>query len=468
MARHEMWRDELQAWMIARDATGLFNLWQNLRYEGHPSLWYLLLFTLSRFFRNPASMQVLHLVLASTGIFIFLRFARLPRLHKAMYAFGFFPLYQYAIISRCYALGILLAMGYCALTSAGRHSGYLGALALALLANTSAYGWLLAIALGAVLLVPNTLRTPHTLHRLIPIAVLLCGLTISIVTMYPPADQSFGGIGEGLLSWNVPWSWGKASRAVSSIGAIYLSMVVSMPMGLAATVSVLSVICFALAFSRQRTALTVYLISLVSMVAFKYLIYMGRPWHDGHFLLALIVCWWLYSCLPQRALSQPSLNAASLACNRLLPGVIAVFLALHILSAFFSVVQEWKEPYSGSKDVAQFIMNSELRDSEVLGDADYAVSSFAGYLDRPIYYLASKSWGTFIVWNNKRSEIEGNQDELQQRIRQYTNRGGRSVLVLNYRLAPQVSITLGARHLFTSPPAIFADERFWVYNLPQP
>jgi hypothetical protein len=469
MVHHVMWRDEWHYWMVAREATSLFDLWHNTRTNGHPGLWPLMLFTLSRFSRNPALMQVLHLILAVTGVFIFLGFARLPRIHKVLYTFGFFPFYQYAIISRCYSLGILLVMGYCALVSFERHRGLLGALVLALLANASAYGWLLAFALGAVLLVPEALRAPRTLRRLIPIAILLCGMMISIALMYPSVDTKNAGIREGILSGNVLWSWEKAVEVVSGVGKAYLSRVMKMFWGELLTLSVLCAAFFAFAFARQRAVLTVYLISLISMVVFKYLIYMGFWWHDGHFLIALIACWWLYSSLPQRALSWQPLDSVSRACNWLLPGVIAVFLVLHFILAGFSFLHEWKTPNSGSKAVAQFLTNNELRDSEILGDGDLAVSSVSGYLDRPIYYLISESWGTFCRFNTQRRDMKenSNQEELQRRIHRFATRGNGSVLVLNYELIPPASAALGSRLLYTSPPAIYDDERFWVYDLPR-
>jgi DNA-binding Xre family transcriptional regulator len=37
---HAMWRDELNGWLIARDSPSLTNFWNNIRYEGHPILWY--------------------------------------------------------------------------------------------------------------------------------------------------------------------------------------------------------------------------------------------------------------------------------------------------------------------------------------------------------------------------------------------------------------------------------------------
>jgi predicted secreted protein len=38
LLRHEMWRDELQAWMVADRAHSVPQLFANLRYEGNPVL----------------------------------------------------------------------------------------------------------------------------------------------------------------------------------------------------------------------------------------------------------------------------------------------------------------------------------------------------------------------------------------------------------------------------------------------
>jgi hypothetical protein len=38
LAHHEMWRNELQAWLLARDSDSLAELWRNTRYEEHPLL----------------------------------------------------------------------------------------------------------------------------------------------------------------------------------------------------------------------------------------------------------------------------------------------------------------------------------------------------------------------------------------------------------------------------------------------
>ena len=43
-SRHAMFGDEAQAWLIARDSGNLLELAHHLRYEGHPALWYLLIY----------------------------------------------------------------------------------------------------------------------------------------------------------------------------------------------------------------------------------------------------------------------------------------------------------------------------------------------------------------------------------------------------------------------------------------
>src|SRR4249920_3250537 len=66
---HEMWRDEHQAWLVARDAHSLSQFFQNIRYEGNPGLWHSLLYLITCFSHNPVYMQVLHLMIACGFIF---------------------------------------------------------------------------------------------------------------------------------------------------------------------------------------------------------------------------------------------------------------------------------------------------------------------------------------------------------------------------------------------------------------
>src|SRR6476469_2194572 len=62
--RHAMWRDELQAFMVAAASNTPLDLFAKLKYEGHPGLWHLLLWVVTSFTSDPVWMQILHLAIA--------------------------------------------------------------------------------------------------------------------------------------------------------------------------------------------------------------------------------------------------------------------------------------------------------------------------------------------------------------------------------------------------------------------
>src|SRR4029453_5833206 len=100
-----------------------------------------------RLWRDPAAMQLLHLTLASATVYVVGRWAPFDRLTKAPLVGGFFFAYEYAVVSRAYVLGVLALFALCALYPRWAQRPLAVAVLVALLANSSAYGLLVA---GAV------------------------------------------------------------------------------------------------------------------------------------------------------------------------------------------------------------------------------------------------------------------------------------------------------------------------------
>ena len=105
---HAMWRDEINVWLIARDSASIMELFSNIKYEGHPGLWYICLYLLNQITHNPVIMQIFHLLLATGVIYIFVKLSPFTRLQKVLFCFGYLPFYEYLLISRNYAIGVLL------------------------------------------------------------------------------------------------------------------------------------------------------------------------------------------------------------------------------------------------------------------------------------------------------------------------------------------------------------------------
>lgn len=187
-SQHEMWRDELHSWMLARDNSNLWNVFQATRYEPHFVLWRVLLFGITRFTHNPAALQGLSLLLATGTVWIIARFSPFRRLEKCLLCFGYCFLYEYCIIAQDYTMIVLLMFAFCALYRR-RTKSYLGlSLVLFLLANTLPYGFLIALAFAALLAVdrafnPKTRagQMPGPAHLRNSLLIVLFGFALAIL-----------------------------------------------------------------------------------------------------------------------------------------------------------------------------------------------------------------------------------------------------------------------------------------------
>ena len=112
---HEMWRDEIEIWMLATDSPTLSALMTNISTQPHPPLWYLLTWFLARVTSDLHAMQLLSLAIGTATAYLFASRAPLPLLHRALFCFGYFPLFEYTIISRSYGLDLFFSIAFCAL-----------------------------------------------------------------------------------------------------------------------------------------------------------------------------------------------------------------------------------------------------------------------------------------------------------------------------------------------------------------
>src|SRR5262245_23080088 len=90
MLNHEMWRDEFQAWLVARDSHSLSELVANNKYEGHPLLWYIVLYGLTAITTNPLALQWLNLAFGTAAVYLFCRYSNFSTLQKILFACGYY------------------------------------------------------------------------------------------------------------------------------------------------------------------------------------------------------------------------------------------------------------------------------------------------------------------------------------------------------------------------------------------
>ncbi len=109
LLRHEPWRDEANVWLIAR-ALSPAELFAEIKYQGHPCLWYLLVMPFAKLGLPFRSIGVLSFLVMGAGAGLFLWKAPFNLAVKAACLFSPAFTYFYADIARNYCLIALVLM----------------------------------------------------------------------------------------------------------------------------------------------------------------------------------------------------------------------------------------------------------------------------------------------------------------------------------------------------------------------
>jgi hypothetical protein len=107
---HIPWLDELQALLIAWQSPDLSALLENLRYEGHPPLWYLLLRGVARVLPFEWVLSALSIAMALAIQALILAKAPFARSERLLLVLSEFALIEFGTISRSLALGALMVV----------------------------------------------------------------------------------------------------------------------------------------------------------------------------------------------------------------------------------------------------------------------------------------------------------------------------------------------------------------------
>lgn len=142
---HELWRDEVRALSVAKQAQSWFDLPNLLRNEGHPILWYSLLFIGYKTTGSVLVLPILSLFFAFASAYLLLFKSPFPIWFSCLYLFGFWGLYSYGINCRNYGIAAFLMFWFVHVRRTHKDRVFIQALLLFLAVQTNAYMSVFAI-----------------------------------------------------------------------------------------------------------------------------------------------------------------------------------------------------------------------------------------------------------------------------------------------------------------------------------
>lgn len=455
---HEMWRDEVWLWLVAIESRSLGDLFGELSRSGQGYLFPLLVWTASAFTHSPVALQVVNLAVVTAGAFVFARWAPFPRTVRVLFLLGFLPFYEYAVLSRHYALGALLAWVACAAAGWRRPALWMG-IALGLLCQTTVYGVILAAAIVAGwsfdrLRQGASARATPRRDLLVGGAIAGAGAIAGLVQLAPASGTGFArgwrlfvwapGVFERVLQWTWKGMFPLPEPRLdfwnsNLLEAWPLAMAVAGPLALAGAVALLW---------PRRAAVVTFVVGAAGLGTFAYAKYVGYVRHGGHLWLLLFAALWIGGGIVE----------SERGCRWRYPLLVAL-LVLHAVAALVASTIDLARPFSGGPEAAQLIRKHGLDHLPVIGKNDPSSATVALALGRPLYSPTRRIFTTHPDWGPARRTASD--EELRCSARELAARfGGEVVLAVTRNLPPWPEVELVAR----TRPVIERSERFRIYR----
>ncbi|AQG79447.1 hypothetical protein AWR27_09020 [Spirosoma montaniterrae] len=477
---HEPWRDETHSWLIAQHSSSIADLFWNKRYEGHPGGWYVLLYGLKSLSQSWVAVQVMHGLLAMGSAYLLITRSSFPWVVRVLLLFGYFFVYEYAVIARNYAVGVLLLFGLCALFprryERGVHIGW--CLLLALLWQTNLFALLLGLGMYGLFWLELLIYRQDVWKTNWPYYVggaILAGgsLLLTYIDLLPPDDLSFPMVVHGDRSlfnalatlyslkqallplpdsfhhfWNgdlLDIIGNKTNKTIQ--GAIGLSLLAAMGYAII------------LPLFRSRLALLGWVLICLAIQIVLFSQYRGSLRHHGHQFLALIICLWIQPYLADLRPKPLVLKRNETLAYRLVP----VVLGVHILTTVVALLADWQYPFSMARATAQYIRQSPQRDWFRAGHTYYAVENVAAHLpDFRMYYPTAKQHNGFIMWR-----VNNGLPSLTIATNMTKEVGRKpALLVFSGYLSNDSARYLGLKPIISFKGSIVTDEQFWLFAYP--
>lgn len=400
MLHHVPWGDEVHSWNIAKSSGSFGDLLANSRYEGHPPGWYTILWIISRFTHRVGWIQAVQWTIACTTIFLVLFYSPFLVIIKAMLPFGYYFLFEYAVFSRNYGIGVLLVSALCLIIRQRFTLQYaLYLILLFSLFQIHLIAMMLACGLHVYHLLLQRERQQKKIYLLADALIGLLFLLLALRSIYPPPDSALKVDFQdpthtlaikpfvyaplrGFLPLPAWWKYNfwntqfllDTERMHHVIR--YFQPLISM--------ALIASIFWILWPNRKCLALfgtNLSISCVVSITCFT----LGSARHAGFLFIALFAALWLF-CY------ETSLTAGKLR-------LLIVLLSFQIVAGVFALVQTFRFPFS-RLDRIQTLAGDVPAGSPLVTDY-WTMNAYATFMNKPIYCVDLQKEKSFVMWNSE-------------------------------------------------------------------
>ena len=389
---HESWRDEAQAWLIARDLN-IIDIIKQMQYEGHPALWHLILAPFAKLGLPYVTVKIVSWMISNITVGLILKKAPFNIFIKILLISTMPMLYLYPAIARSYCI-IPLAITLIAIYYKQRHEKPIAyALSILLLANTHivVYGMvgilLLLFYIEELIVNRKTNDKKQKKKIYISLAIILIGLLITTIPIFLSvtinSDVNLGGNTTARLENSI----GKLRYALTAM----ISACFSPNQVIVCLVEIILIMLLLYEIKYHRKNSLIILASVGFCLIIYAFIYYCSEQRAGIFIFFIMfVAWIQWEEKQERKVRNVT------------ESLLVFLLIINITSGINAVVDEINTKYSAANQTAQYIKDNLEEDSIFICMNMPYSSAIIPYINRNAFWSPqTENYFSFVTWDEK-------------------------------------------------------------------
>ena len=453
LINHELWFDEIQAWGRIIEAKSLFDLLAHLPYEGHPPLYYLLLYPLKWISTSVNLLKIFHALQIVLCLWLIHYKSKLNLEAKILILGNYYLLFEYGIFTRPYLLGfcLLFLLVYAHTQGLKR----LKVLVLCLLPMLHAFLFVISACYLLLLFIKKeklkTFILPSIIHLLI------------FFYMLPPNDLKIYGITHSSFGLKrFIWIFNNIARSFFPMFEFKLDFwnthILDNSTLILTLLSFMTLFIIYFTLKKKKILFLWFGLSLGSLFLFSYLKIQGSYRHYGIafiFFLAII-------CSIYDELNERQKNTFSFIL------IVQSFFGLYAFS------MDVMYPFSSAKESAAFLKTSNLinNDTLLIGDTAMATPPLSHFLNQRVLQLRTMEKSYFLDYQKKMEDCLEVVHDFKRNIFQMRclknleliKSNKNIIFITNYELPSAYKKKYRFKLIYKSAQAIYKQEIYWVYK----
>ena len=410
---HESWRDEAQAWLIARDLN-IIDIFRQMKYEGHPVIWYLILVPFAKLGLPYIFVKIVSWLICNIAVWLILKKAPFNTFIKILFIFSMPMIYLYPSISRSYCL-IPLAITLVAIYFGQRHEKPIQyILSILFLANTHVIMYGMVGILLLLFYIEELIQNRKTNSKeqkkkvYISLIVIIVGLILTLIpiliSMTTNTDVSLTSntsIFENTKS-KMENAYGKIMTGCFGENELILKIV---------AIALIILLCYEIRY-HFKNALVIICTEGLQFLIYTY-VYMGSEQRVSTLILLMMFIFWIQNDKKEKTVNINK-NEKELVNNQkylkrqkrkeqltnVAEYILVFVLIINIVNGIDAVNKEIKTNYSSAYETSKWIKDNLEDDSIFICTSMPLSSAIIPYIGKDVFWSPQTlDYFSFTTWD---------------------------------------------------------------------